>query len=83
MNFDDLLGIVDVEPVSERLPAIGNHLNQHAARRRLKQVRNSLLVRFDVLLCLFVLDEPFFVRLHVHAGIFHRHVRVAAGDRDG
>ena len=55
VDLHRLLKIGDVVPTPVGLPAVGNHLNQNAAGRRIGNVGNTLHVRLDVLLRLFVL----------------------------
>lgn len=46
--LDDLFGIADFKPLAVTLPAFGNYLNQDFSKRRVRNVRNPLAIRFDV-----------------------------------
>ena len=56
MNFDDLLGVGDVIPMSVGLPAFRDHLNQHAADRGLWDAGKALHVGLDVQFGFLVFD---------------------------
>src|SRR5271157_6457305 len=48
VNLDGLFGIGDVVPVPIRFPAVGDDLDQDAAETNVGNVRNALLIGFDV-----------------------------------
>src|SRR5690348_10213541 len=57
MNFNNLLGIGDVVPLSVGLPAFRDNLNQNFSQGRIGNVRDALAVRFDVQLELLVFPK--------------------------
>jgi len=46
--LDDLFGIADFKPLAVTLPAFRNYLNQDFSKRRVRNVRNPVAIRFDV-----------------------------------
>src|ERR1700740_874914 len=78
MNLDHLLWFGDLIPLTVGLPTFGYHLHQHFPHRRVRHVGSSLLVGSHVHFKLFVLDQVLINRFHVHAGVFHRLICLAA-----
>ena len=48
LYLDNLFGIADFKPLAVTLPAFRNYLNQDFSKRRVRNVRNPLAIRFDV-----------------------------------
>lgn len=83
MDFNCLLRVGYVVPVSEGLPAIGYHLHEHASQRRVGNMSDARLIGLHVDFELLVLQESvLFDGLYVDACIFHRLFRVATGHYD-
>ena len=48
MDFDGLFGIGDVKPTTVAFPTLGNHLDEHAAERRVGDMRNAVAIGLHI-----------------------------------
>jgi len=84
VDLDDLVRVSDVVPASVGFPAIGNHLNEGAAERRIRNVSDAIAIGFDVQFYFLILsDGPLFDIFDVDAGIFDGNRFVASGHFNG
>jgi len=84
MDFDGLFGVGDVEPSAVGFPSFRKHLNEHAAERRVGNVRHAFPIGFHIQFHgLIFFDLMLFDVFEVHAGVFNGCFLIAARDFDG
>src|SRR5579864_5379670 len=81
MNFDGLFGVGDVKPPAVAFPTLGNHLDEHAAQRRIGNMRNAIAIVLHVQFhSLVFLNLVLFDVFKVDARIFNRRFFFAPRD---
>ena len=84
MDLDGLFGVGDVKPAPVALPAFGDHLDEDAAHRRVRNVGDAVTICFNIEFELLVFPNlALFDVLEVDAGVFNRCLFVAASNFDG
>ena len=77
--LDDLFGICDVKPAPVALPALRKYLDEHAAQRRVRNMRNAVTIGFHIEFQLLVfLDGVLFDIFEIDAGVLYRRLLLSA-----
>jgi hypothetical protein len=84
VDFDRLFWIADVKPAPIALPPLGDHLDEHAPQRRVRNMGNAFAICLHIQFHgLVFLDLMLFNVFEIDAGVFNRCFFFAPGDLDG
>ena len=80
MDFNGLLGVADVKPPAVAFPTLSNHLDEHAAQRRIGNMRDAVAIGLHIQFHRLVfLNLMLFDVFEVDTRVFNRCFFIAAG----